>query len=212
MKRKYACLWLAVLTGLPIIGGCNGTVTENSELKGQVKKLETMLEATENERDLLTLDVKRLTESLDQAESRLADTSDSRNKLQAQVQDLTKSGEELRTRVDSLGAARAQLQEKVAELSTARDQLQTRVEDLTGSRDELQRMVESLVDTRGLLEKQVASLTKARDAARQDAKTAQVKMEQLNGTLKAQTEQMTELQAQVATIRSVLEQLQQKLE
>lgn len=212
MKRMRTCLWLVALVGLSVLGGCNGAAGENTELKSKVRSLETALETTKNERDLLKKDVDSLTASLTQRESKYLETSDARNKLQVIVQDLTKSRDELVTKVDSLTVARTELQGKVAELSTARDQLQGRVGDLTKSRDELQRMVESLVDTRGLLERQVASLTKARDAARQDAETAQVRMAQLNSKLKAQTEQMTELQSQVVAIRSVLEQLQQKLQ
>jgi len=41
---------------------------------------------------------------------------------------------------------------------------------------------------------------------------AQEKVEQLGNKLKVQTQQMTELQSQIVSIRSVLEQLQQKLE
>jgi chromosome segregation ATPase len=104
------------------------------------------------------------------------------------------------------------LQKKIDELGDAKGQLQQRVGDLTKSRDELQVMVENLVDTRGVLEKQVASLSQARDAAVKDAKSAQTKIDQLGTKLKVQTQQMAELQGQIVTIRSVLEQLQQKLE
>ena len=73
-------------------------------------------------------------------------------------------------------------------------------------------MVASLVDTRGTLEKQVAALTKSRNAALQDAKKAQAKVDVLSDRLKAQTQQMVELQEQMTAVRTVLEQLQQKLE
>ncbi len=212
MKRKYVCLWSVAMASLLSFGGCNGTATENTELRGRVKELESTLRRTENERDLLKQDVGRFEASLKQTESRLADAVTTRNGLQAQVKDLGAARQELTTRVELLNTARVELQEKVAELSEARDLLQTRVEDLTQSRNDLQNMVENLVDTRGVLEKQVATLTKARDAAREDAIAAQARMAQLNTKLKAQTEQMADLQTQVVSIRAVLEQLQQKLE
>ena len=84
--------------------------------------------------------------------------------------------------------------------------------DLTKSRDDLQKMVQNLVDTRGVLESQVATLTKAKNAALEDARSAQAKVDVLNDKLKAQTQQVTDLQEQIKTIRSVLEQLQQKLD
>jgi predicted nucleic acid-binding Zn-ribbon protein len=63
-----------------------------------------------------------------------------------------------------------------------------------------------------VLEKQVASLTKAKNAALEDARSARTKVDTLNDKLKAQTQQMMDLQDQIKTIRTVLEQLQQKLE
>ncbi len=78
------------------------------------------------------------------------------------------------------------------------------------SRDDLQTMVGGLIDARGLLEKQVADLTKARDASRGEAQAAAVKIDQLSEKLRVQGQQMTELQEQIKTIRSVLEQVQQK--
>jgi len=114
--------------------------------------------------------------------------------------------------VGQLVASRTELQQKLDQLSTSRDQLQQRVDELVKSRDDLQAMVASLVDTRGMLEKQVAALTKARNAAMADAKNAQMKVDVLTERLKSQTQQMMDLQEQMASVRAVLHQLQQKLE
>ncbi len=98
------------------------------------------------------------------------------------------------------------------QLTAAKTDLQRRVDDLVKSRDGLQTIVESLVDTRGTLEEQGARLTKARNAALEDAKNAQATVDQISDKLKAQTQRMVELQEQMTTIRSVLQQLQQELE
>jgi chromosome segregation ATPase len=198
MKGKGVAIWMATVGSLLVLGGCTGTGGDKADLSSQVQQLKTALDATKNERDLLSQDARRLKLELDKTDSALAGATQTNTKLQSQVQDLTKSRDELSA--------------KVEELSAARTDLQKRVDELTASRDQLQTMVEGLVDTRGTLEKQVAILTKARDAARADAVTAQAKMDQLNEKLKGQTQQMVELQDQMASVRVVLRQLQQKLE
>jgi golgin subfamily B member 1 len=212
MKRKNICLWSSLLACLLVFSGCNGTAGENTELQGQVSELKETLAETEKQCDGLKEDVNKLTEALEVAETSLATANDTKVELDGQVADLQKSRDELNTKVDDLVTARIQLQQKVEELNGAKGQLQQRVEDLTKSRGELQGMVENLVDTRGLLEKQIASLSTARDSALADAKVAQTKIEQLNTKLTVQTQQMTAMQDQIVSIRSVLSQLQQKLE
>lgn len=197
MKGKGVAVWM-VVAGALLVGGCTGTGGDKTDLNSQVQQLQTALDATRTERDLLAQDAKQFKLALDKAESSLANTTQTNTRLQGQVQDLTKSRDELSA--------------KVQELATARTDLQKRVDELTTSRDQLQTMVEGLVDTRGTLEKQVAALTKARDAARADALTAQTKIDQLTDKLKSQTQQMVELQDQMTAVRAVLQQLQQKLE
>jgi chromosome segregation ATPase len=198
MKGKGTAVWMLVAGGCLLLGGCTGTGSDKTDLSSQVQQLKTTLDATKNERDLLAQDGKKLKLELDKTDSALASATQTNTKLQSQVQDLTKSRDELSAKVEELGTARTELQKRVDELTTSRDQLQT--------------MVEGLVDTRGTLEKQVAVLTKARDAAHADAVNAQTKIDQLNEKLKGQTQQMVELQDQMASVRSVLQQLQQKLE
>jgi len=226
MNSRCVVVWVLTIAGTLVLGGCNGPATETAELQKQVEQLKTSLDETCQERDRLQEDVKAFEESLTKAESALADEKKEkgelgdqveslarlRDELEAKVGILSDNGAKLETKVDELGAARAELSRKVDELSTAKGQLQRRVDELTKSRDELQTMVENLVDTRGLLEKQVATLTKMRDSALADAKIAQTQIEQLNSKLQVQTEQMMGLQTQIKAIRSVLQQLQQKLE
>jgi len=99
MKRKYICVWLAVLMALLVFCGCNGTATENGDLKGQVDKLNSTLDETRADRDLLKQDVARLEQVLDEAESDLAGTrasaAEAKSKFEGQVQDLTKSRDQL---------------------------------------------------------------------------------------------------------------------
>ena len=184
MKRENTVRWMVAVCGLLVLGGCTGAGSEKAELKNQVQRLKASLDATMNERDLLQQDAKKLKEELDKTDSVLADTRQTNTKLQGQLQDLTKSRDGLSAKVDELGVARSGLQKRVDELTT-----------LCGS-----------------LEKQVAGLTQARDTARADAVSAQNKIGQLTEQLKSQTQQVVELQNQMATIRSVLQQLQQKLQ
>lgn len=205
MRTKHIFLWLVALALLAGLGGCNGVGGETTELRAQVKELKTSLQKTENERDVLSQDVSRLDASLKEAEMKLADAVNNRNAFQAQVNALT-------GRVDSLNAARDELQSRLADLTSTRDRLQAQVAELSASRDSLSQTVETLTQARGTLEAKVASLESARAAALKDADDAHTKIAQLNTRLTAQTQQMNELQAQVVSIRSVLEQLQQKLQ
>lgn len=194
MKGQRPAGWMVVVSGLLLVGGCSDTGSSKADLSNQVQQLRTTLDATKNERDLFERDATKLKQELDKTDSALATATQTNAKLQSQVQELAKSRDELSA--------------KAGELSN----LQKRVDELTASRDQLQTMINGLVDTRGMLEKQIAALTNARDAAHADAASAQTKIDQLNEKLKGQTQQVAELQDQMATIRSVLQQLQQKLE
>jgi chromosome segregation ATPase len=121
--------------------------------------------------------------------------------------------------VERLKGSLSEAESKLAAATTSRTNLEAKVSsveakvaELTKSRDDLQKMVQNLVDTRGVLENQVATLTKAKNAALEDARNAQSKVDELNERLKAQTQQVADLQEQIKTVRSVLQQLQQKLD
>ncbi|OHB63615.1 MAG: hypothetical protein A2Y76_03330 [Planctomycetes bacterium RBG_13_60_9] len=210
---KRTCVATCVVVICLLAGsGCNGTTGKTVESNAEVKQLKASLEETQRRKGELEKDVERLGKSLNEAESKLATTTDAKGGLEKQVRDLTVSRTSLEARVDELGKARTGLETRVDQLTVARGQLQQRVDELAKSRDDLQKMVESLLDTRGVLEKQVTALTKAKNAALEDARSAQTKVDLLSDRLKAQTQQMIELQDQMKTIRSVLQQLQQKLE
>ena len=187
MRSAHSLIWVVIGAGLLTLAGCSGAPADSTE----IKKLQADLKDANGQNEILKKDTQRLAESLKQAESSLADTTDARNRLQVQVEDLTKSRDELTA--------------KVAELGTVRTGLQSRVDELT-------KTVEGLAKTRTTLEKQVADLTKARNLALDDARNAQGKIEQLNTKLKVQTQQMTELQDQIVNIRAVLDHLQQNLQ
>jgi chromosome segregation ATPase len=198
MKRMYAAAGIVATISLLVCAGCTRTTGRSLESNAEFRQIKASLEESQLQKAVLEKDVEKLKGSLSEAESKLADTTTARNNLQAQVQELT--------------TARGNLDAKVSELDKARIQVETKVTELTKSRDDLQKMVQNLVDTRGVLEQQVATLTKAKNAALEDARIAQSKVDVLNDKLKVQTQQMIDLQEQIKTIRAVLEQLQQKLE
>ncbi len=198
MKRMYAAAGIVATISLLVCAGCTRTTGRSLESNAEFRQIKASLDESLLQKAVLEKDVEKLKGSLSQAESKLADTTTAKNGLQVQVQELT--------------ASRGSLEAKVSELDKARVNVETKVSELTKSRDDLQKMVQNLVDTRGVLEKQVATLTKAKNAALEDARSAQSKVDVLNDKLKVQTQQMMDLQEQIKTIRSVLEQLQQKLE
>ncbi len=175
MRRRWVPMWMIMALGLLPLGGCSRATGAGAGPSVEVNQLRTALAETEQQRNQLLGDVKRLEKSLAEAES-------------------------------SLAAARKQVQD----LTASQSSLEKRVSELAKSRDDLQTMVGGLIDARGLLEKQVADLTKARDASRGEAQAAAVKIDQLSEKLRVQGQQMTELQEQIKTIRSVLQQVQQK--
>jgi chromosome segregation ATPase len=198
MKRMYAAAGIVATISLLVCAGCTRTTGKALESNAEFRQIKASLDESLLQKAVLEKDVEKLKGSLSEAESKLAETATARNGLQVQVQELTTS--------------RSNLEAKVSDLDKARVSVEAKVNDLTKSRDDLQKMVQSLVDTRGVLEKQVATLTKAKNAALEDARSAQSKVDVLNDKLKVQTQQMMDLQEQIKTIRSVLQQLQQKLE
>jgi chromosome segregation ATPase len=198
IKRICATAGIVATISLLVCAGCTRTTGKALESNAEFRQIKASLDESLLQKAVLEKDVEKLKGSLSEAESKLAETATARNGLQVQVQELTTS--------------RGNLEAKVSELDKARVSVEAKVNDLTKSRDDLQKMVQSLVDTRGVLENQVATLTKAKNAALEDARSAQSKVDVLNDKLKVQTQQMMDLQEQIKTIRAVLQQLQQKLE
>jgi len=197
-KRMYVAAGIVATISLLMCAGCTRTTGKSLESNAEFRQIKASLDESLLQKAVLEKDVEKLKGSLSEAESKLADTTTAKNGLQVQVQELTTS--------------RSNLEAKVNELDKARIKVEAKVTELTKSRDDLQKMVQNLVDTRGVLENQVATLTKAKNAALEDARSAQSKVDVLNDKLKVQTQQMMDLQEQIKTIRSVLQQLQQKLE
>jgi len=75
----------------------------------------------------------------------------------------------------------------------------------------LQQKVDEIVSSRDELQQRVGELIKARDAALADAQNAQARIDKLTEQLQSQVQQVTDLRDQIKTIRSILDQLQQKL-
>lgn len=198
MKRTYAAAGIVATISLLVCTGCTRTTGRTLESNVEFRQIKASRDEALLQKAVLEQDVEKLKGSLGEAESKLAAATTAKNGLQVQVQELTTS--------------RSNLEAKVGELDKARINVETKVSELTKSRDDLQKMVQSLVDTRGVLEQQVTTLTKAKNAALEDARVAQSKVDVLNDKLKAQTQQMMDLQEQIKTIRSILAQLQQKLE
>jgi chromosome segregation ATPase len=198
MNRMCTAAVVVATVSLLVCAGCTRTTGKSLESNAEFRQIRLSLEESQQKKAVLEKDVEKLKGSLSEAESKLADTTTVKNNLQTQVKDLTDS--------------RNNLEARVSELDKARINVEAKVTELTKSRDDLQKMVQNLVDTRGVLESQVATLTKAKTAALEDARNAQSKVDVLNDKLKVQTQQMIDLQEQIKTIRSVLQQLQQKLE
>lgn len=212
VKRWCAVASVLAAVCLALAGGCGDTVGETASPSAEVQQLKTALEDAQRQKTQLEGDVERLDQSLQEAESKLAAAGRTNDGLQKQIQEQTTYRGALEAKLNDLTKSRTDLEAKVSGLTLSRDELQRRIEELTKSRDELQKTVSNLMDTRGVLEKQVAALAKSRAAAMEDAKSAQAKVDLLTDRLKTQTQQMIDLQEQVKSIRSVLEQLQQKLE
>ena len=204
-KRMCVAAGVIATISLFVCAGCTRTTGKPLASNAEFRQIKASLEESLLQKAVLEKDVEKLKGSLSEAESKLADTTTAKNSLQSQVQELTTSRSNLEAKVSELDKARINVETRVTELAKSRDELMK-------SRDDLQKMVQNLVDTRGVLEKQVATLTKAKNAALEDARSAQSKVDVLNDKLKVQTQQMMDLQEQIKTIRSVLEQLQQKLE
>ena len=139
--------------------------------------------------------------------------------IKTSLDESQKVNEQLKQDAKKLDISLKQAESKLAEETKAKSGLQTQVQDLTALRTSLEAKVDELGRARVSLEanvndlqKTVESLTKARDAALEDARNAQAKVEGLNDKVKAQTQQITDLQEQIKMIRSSLGQLQQKLQ
>jgi chromosome segregation ATPase len=183
-KRMYTAAGVVATISLLVCAGCTRTTGKPLESNAEFRQIKASLEESLQQKAVLEKDKAVLAKDVERLKGSL---SEAESKLAAAT------------------TSRTNLEAKVSSV-------EAKVTELTKSRDDLQKMVQNLVDTRGVLENQVATLTKAKNAALEDARNAQLKVDELNERLKAQTQQVADLQEQIKTVRSVLQQLQQKLD
>ena len=85
------------------------------------------------------------------------------------------------------------------------------VTELSGSVSEFQKQIDAFVSFREELQKREDELAKLRQAALEEAKTAQERMDQLGDKLQAETERVAQLQGQLKEAQSAIIELQEKL-
>lgn len=116
---------------------------------------------------------------------------------------------------DELNQVRAERDDLRIKLTTAmktpsRPQ-QVQVTELTGSVSEFQKQIDAFVSFREELQKREDELARLRQAALDEAKTAQERMNQLGDKLQAETERVAKLQGQLKQAQSAIIELQEKL-
>ena len=83
--------------------------------------------------------------------------------------------------------------------------------ELSGSVSEFQKQIDAFVSFREELQKREDELARLRQAALEEAKTAQERMDQLGAKLQAETERVAKLQGQLKEAQSAIIELQEKL-
>jgi len=116
---------------------------------------------------------------------------------------------------DELNQARAERNELRTKLQTAmktpRSQPQGQITELSGSLSEFQKQIDAFVSFREELQRREDELARLRQAALDEAKTAQERMDQLGAKLEAETERVVQLQGQLKQAQSAIIELQDKL-
>ncbi|MHC4204603.1 MAG: hypothetical protein ACYSTT_08120 [Planctomycetota bacterium] len=115
---------------------------------------------------------------------------------------------------DELTQARAERDDLRAKLKTAMQtpkQPEGQLLGLTGSLSEFQKQIDAFVSFREELQKREDELAKLRQAALEEAKIAQERMDKLGTQLQAETERVLELQGELFEAQSAIVELQDKL-
>jgi len=117
---------------------------------------------------------------------------------------------------EELKQVRAERDELRVKIQTAmktpsRPQPQGQVMELSGSVSEFQKQIDAFVSFREELQKREDELARLRQAALEEAKTAQERMDQLGAKLQAETERVAKLQGQLKEAQSAIIELQEKL-
>lgn len=120
---------------------------------------------------------------------------------------MTKLQDELK----QVTAERDDLRVKLQTAMKTRNKPQGQVTELSGSVIEFQKQIDAFVSFREELQKREDELAKLRQAALEEAKTAQERMDQLGDKLQAETERVMTLQGQLKEAQSAIVELQEKL-
>ena len=117
---------------------------------------------------------------------------------------------------EELNQARAERDDLRIKLQTAmkaksRNQAQEQIFDLGGSLSEFQKQIDAFVSFREELQRREDELARLRQAALDEAKTAQERMDQLGDKLQAETDKVIALQGQLKQAQSAIVELQEKL-
>jgi len=120
----------------------------------------------------------------------------------------------------------AELQDELKQVKAERNDLRTKLQtamkvpsrpqqvqvtELTGSVSEFQKQIDAFVSFREELQKREDELARLRQAALDEAKTAQERMDQLGTKLQAETDRVAKLQGQLKQAQSAIIELQEKL-
>jgi chromosome segregation ATPase len=122
---------------------------------------------------------------------------------------------EMESLQEELKQARAERDDLRAKLQTTikttRSRPQGQVMELSGSVSEFQKQIDAFVSFREELQRREDELASLRQAALEEAKTAQERMDQLGAKLQAETERVAKLQGQLKEAQSAIIELQEKL-
>jgi chromosome segregation ATPase len=117
----------------------------------------------------------------------------------------------LQEELNQARAERDDLREKLQTAMKTHGRQQGQVMELTGSLSEFQKQIDAFVSFREELQKREDELARLRQAALDEAKTAQERMNQLGTKLQAETERVILLQDQLKEAQSAIVELQDKL-
>jgi len=159
-------------------------LAEAEQAKVQLAKLQDTLDKTQSEKDNFKAEVTKLSESLREAEAKLAEAVQARDNLKGQI----------------------------SEITTSRDNLQQQVNKLTMLRDELQKKADTLTEERDGLQKRVTELTGFWVTALTDARDAKAEIQKLTAQLQRHTTDIAGLHDRITTLQLSFVQLKERLE
>jgi DNA repair exonuclease SbcCD ATPase subunit len=121
---------------------------------------------------------------------------------------------DLKNELEMTKAERDDLRAKLLTAMKTRAQEQSpqgQVMGISGSLNEFQKQINAFISFREELQRREDELAKLRQAALNEAKAAQARMDKLGDQLKAETEKVVRLQGQLQDAQSAIVELQEKL-